>query len=777
MNGETNNTNKPIIPDDKGTPTPDVYQTTADSLDNLMREFSYYRRVMKIFNEGEGNVALKKRFLLKAIDEEWITAVENALPSIDVILRNPGRSLVEREELRPVEQTRRVSARSVQHLARHTDLINEIRPDGSVMPSRLLNVFQDDTVLTYENRFINTLISRLYAFVCVRVDAAEKYGADEKQSALSVDRTFTDGEKRGKISLTIEIDEKPEEGEVQKNHVFSSDLWKRAVKVKQLVCSYLDSDFIRQMGRNYVRPPVMRTNLLLKNTDFRNCLTLWEFLESYESAGCRTLIREDIENIPEDCAQEFYKTLAEQYVLFGKYVSNDFDRENMLDERVIDAIKYKIKTEPDPIDERDFTYTDKLPDKTPENTDALEELYDKTDFAVRVAIAADKLLFERKNEGPETKKNPRFLYRYSFLARLILAGDPAQEYYTQIKNYLLSYKKVSARISWNHEQFSAGRKKFARLKMKGKTLFLFLPLDATLQKEKYRLVDVSDRAADGGFLSALRVRSERGVKYAKQLIDAVMAAEGIEKLAVQRHKDYHLPYATREELLTRVPPLIKIVGKKTLKPDAAPCGPSAQGTGEDLNAFPADHAKKPLLRYRYSFLARFIQSDENVQAAYGKIKNRILSYKNVRSATAWSHERFYYGRQTVMTIKIRGKSMFLSFALSLSDYVGTKYRLTDLTKEGKTPVLPVMFKVRSLRSVKYAEDLIDDVMKKYGVKREEKRPVNYSRGYMSTEELLNLPEPLVKKIGDGGVELPFPTAAVQKGGGNEKTEESENAKE
>ena len=48
MNGETNNTNKPIIPDDKGTPTPDVYQTTADSLDNLMREFSYYRREMKI---------------------------------------------------------------------------------------------------------------------------------------------------------------------------------------------------------------------------------------------------------------------------------------------------------------------------------------------------------------------------------------------------------------------------------------------------------------------------------------------------------------------------------------------------------------------------------------------------------------------------------------------------------------------------------------------------------------------------------------------------------
>ncbi|MGN1077268.1 MAG: hypothetical protein ACI4ST_02015, partial [Candidatus Gallimonas sp.] len=390
----------------------------------------------------------------------------------------------------------------------------------------------------------------------------------------------------------------------------------------------------------------------------------------------------------------------------------------------------------------------------------LKDLYDKTDYAVRVAIAADKLLYEKQSETLD-RKIPAFRYRYSFLARLILAGDPAQEYYTQIKNHLLSYRKVGSRISWNHEQFSAGRKKCARMKMKGKTLYLYLPLEANLQEEKYRLADVSG-AADGGFPSLLRVRSERGVKYAKELIDAVMAAAGIEKNPAYQQADYHLPYATREELAKRVPPLVKIAGEQPSAADILPVGKpeEAQKSAEDEARSPSAPAQ-PLLRYRYSFLARFIQADENVQAAYGRIKNRILSYKNVKSATAWGHERFYYGRKTVMTLKIRGKSVLLFLALSPDDYVGTKYRIKDLTSEGKSPALPVSFKVRSSRSVKYAEDLIDDAMKKCGAEWEEERTVNYSRGYMSTEELLNLPEPLVKKI-DSGVGISFQTAEGRK---------------
>ncbi|MDD6033229.1 MAG: DUF2357 domain-containing protein, partial [Oscillospiraceae bacterium] len=306
MDGKINNTDKPNTQAQVASSTSDEAMNAPDYVEEIFRN---YRQVMELFKEGEGKVQLKKRFMLKMLDEEWIKIIEDTIPSLDVIIRRPGRTLLENEELRPIEQTRRVTSRSIQHLSQHTDLINEIRRDGTVMPSKLLNVFQDETVLTYENRFINTLISRLYAFVCVRVDAAEECGVDEKLSTLSFDQSFTDGEKQGKISLKIQLSEKPRENEVVKNYVYTSDLWKRALRLRRLVSSYMSSDFVQQMGKNYVHPPVMRTNMLLKNVDFRQCLTLWEFLESYENVGYQTLIQEELESVTDECAKEFYQTL------------------------------------------------------------------------------------------------------------------------------------------------------------------------------------------------------------------------------------------------------------------------------------------------------------------------------------------------------------------------------------------------------------------------------------------------------------------------------------
>lgn len=746
MDGEISKTEKTNPQTQTAASTQDADRSASDYVQETLRN---YRQVMELFEEGEGKVQLKKRFMLKMLDEEWVKIIEDTIPSLDVITRNPRRLLQEDEELRPIEQTRRVTPRSIQHLSQHTDLINEIRRDGTVMPSKLLNVFQDETILTYENRFINTLLNRLYAFVCVRVDAAEECGVDEKLSTLSFDRSFTDGEKQGKISLQIQVSETPRENEVVKNHVYTSDLWKRALRLRRLVSSYMSSEFVQQMGKNYVRPPVMRTNMLLKNVDFRQCLTLWEFLESYENVGYQALIQEDLESVSDECAKDFYQTLAQQYVLFQKHVNNSFEPENALDSRTADeAVPYTLESELDPIDERDFTYTDKLPDKTPENIDELIALQEKCDLAVRVAVAADAIVFEKKRR----ERKPLFRYRYSFLARLILAGNPTQDFYTEIKNCLLSYQKVKSRVSWNHELFTAGRKKCARLNVKGKTVYVYLPINPDAGDNKYRLTDLSDTASSKDFPCLLRVKSARGAKRAKELIDAVMATLEIAKLPEPQYVDYHLPHATREEMVARSPQLVKIVGGDDVPTTDLPveeAQKSVQGGVADEGKHGiavADVGNEIKYRYRYSFLARLIQSDEDLQSFYGELKNYILSYHKVKCSPAWGHENFRYGRKTLLQIKIRGKSAVLYFALSPSEYAGTKYRIKDLSAEGKTPALPVMFKVKSARAVKNAKHLIDDVMNNFGAQKGELPSVDYSQKYMSTEDLLNLSKPLVKAV-------------------------------
>ena len=86
----------------------------------------------------------------------------------------------------------------------------------------------------------------------------------------------------------------------------------------------------------------------------------------------------------------------------------------------------------------------------------------------------------------------------------------------------------------------------------------------------------------------------------------------------------------------------------------------------------------------------------------------------------------------------------LYLALSPSDFVGSKYRLKDLSENDKTPALPVLLKVRSERGVKYAKELIDDVMKKAGAVFQSLPEEDYRCDYMTTEELAALPVPLVK---------------------------------
>ncbi len=793
MDGEIKNTDNLILPDENKELTPDGNQNTAEDvftgtvtdLENLVKKFSYYQNVMGFFKEGEGVVELKKRFMLKMIDEEWVRMIEDTIPSLDVIIRNPGRLLQEEEELRPIEQTRKVTSRSIIHLSQHTDLINEIRKDGTVMPAKLMNVFQDETVLTYENRFINTLINRLYAFVCVRVDAAEECGTDEKLSTLSFDQTFNEGEKHGKISLKIEIAEKPKEYEVVKNYIYTSDLWKRVLRLRRLVTSYMDSGFAHSVGKNYVRPPVMRTNVLLKNVDFRQCLTLWEFLESYENLGYETLIQEDVENVSDDLLKDFYNSLAEQYVLFQKHVRNYFDFDNALDMRgPVGLLPVEIKDELDPLSLREYDFTQKIPDGEPPAID-LTEKEEEIDFAVRVALAVDDFIVQEEQDNDEEAEledgKILYRYRYSFMSRLILAGDPTQDFYTEVKNYLLSFQRVKSRVSWNHESFNAGRKKCARLNVKGKTLFLYIPVDIEEMDKKYHLQDASDSKSNKDYPALLRIRSDRGVKWAKELIDIVMQSLGIEKLENPEYIDYHMPYATREEMAAWDPPLVKIIGEdgkeltfdkpetdektsEELLEETASENEEIAATDEDLDndvdsdddfdddedesgiGSPVDLLTDNIVtyRYRYSFTARLIQADEKLQSFYGEVKNYILSYDKVRSSIAWGHESFRFGRNTLIKFKIRGKSLAVFFALNPTDYVDTKYNLKDLTTEDNVPQLPLVLKVRSGRGVKWAKELIDDVMKAFGAVQGNIPEVDYSREYMTTEQLMNLPKPLVK---------------------------------
>jgi len=156
-------------------------------------------------------------------------------------------------------------------------------------------------------------------------------------------------------------------------------------------------------------------------------------------------------------------------------------------------------------------------------------------------------------------------FRSSFQSRLIQSEQDVQDFYTAIKNALLSYKGVKARTSWNLESFNKGRIQCAKVNIKGKTLLVYLNLDPKQYNEnKYHFTDMSDKPKFDQVPLMMKVRSDRALRYTIELIEEVMKNNGIE-FSKAADVDYHMPYESTEELAKRG--LVKVILPKGMKLD------------------------------------------------------------------------------------------------------------------------------------------------------------------------------------------------------------------
>lgn len=142
-----------------------------------------------------------------------------------------------------------------------------------------------------------------------------------------------------------------------------------------------------------------------------------------------------------------------------------------------------------------------------------------------------------------TEGKDRVHYDRSFTAKIIQLKDDSKEWYTHVKNELLSYQKVKGRVSWKRETFRLGRSAVARFVVRGKTLCLLLAVEpAGFTGTKFNVEDVSAVAATADTPCLYRIKSARRAKYAKELIGAVMKELAIRKDPNFEPQDYYVAY-------------------------------------------------------------------------------------------------------------------------------------------------------------------------------------------------------------------------------------------
>ena len=278
-----------------------------------------YESFRSSLSHSRSTIALNRRILEKDIDVSWVEAIETGLVSIDNVIRNPSKTIINVEEVVPIALSKKITVDSVKHLAQHTDLIQSVDPEtGKITPSKVLNIHKEESYLTYENKFVNTLIDRLFIFVNKRYEKLKAVSSSEEVFAMEYNTAFESGSGR-KMKMTLNIETSDSLEAADEN---GSTLWDRVEKIRMIVESYKSSPFCQQMGQNYIRPPVMRTNAIMKNVDLKACLVLWQFIEGYDKTGYEINVSDSAQKPDKEYVENLYDLSALNLLLFRSFTQD-----------------------------------------------------------------------------------------------------------------------------------------------------------------------------------------------------------------------------------------------------------------------------------------------------------------------------------------------------------------------------------------------------------------------------------------------------------------------
>lgn len=237
-----------------------------------------------LFNElqqGEKTIYNKTVRETKIFDGNFLDVVIGAYPSLLKICRDPKKTLAYMQEVVAMEKAKKVDSESIRHLASHTQYIRDINEQNEVIPSKILSTYAEDNIGIYENRFIKSLINRVIVFLDTRLklmdENLESISADEiryKNNIKLLHRKI-DLEMNIKISNEI-LDETQKARELFDKTKNALDKY-RALKgtgLYQAVAKLKD-----------VVPPIMKTNIILHNPDFKIAYNLWLYIDRTTEVG------------------------------------------------------------------------------------------------------------------------------------------------------------------------------------------------------------------------------------------------------------------------------------------------------------------------------------------------------------------------------------------------------------------------------------------------------------------------------------------------------------
>ena len=298
----------------------DLYTSFSEQMKPIQEDSRYFRYLFEMAQASGTTIEQQREELVKVVDEEWISMIEDSLDAINTIIENPRRFITTEEEVVPVSLAKKISADSVRHLSQNTQFLAP-SDDGDVHPTRILNVSTVETYDLYENRFIYHLIQRLLTFVDKRTDVIFWSTGNEIRNRFKMHSKIDDAYEE--IEYNVEMTVKNRQSFAE-NDADNMDVFMRIDRVRRLVMALRGASFCQIMnGCSAVRSPIQRTNLIMKDPNYRKCYQLWQFMERYDKVGYNIDVQQQALAFDDEYMVQMYTNLINNYTVFKSLTDDE----------------------------------------------------------------------------------------------------------------------------------------------------------------------------------------------------------------------------------------------------------------------------------------------------------------------------------------------------------------------------------------------------------------------------------------------------------------------
>lgn len=273
----------------------------------------------KLAQNGRQSEKLAGVYYHVHIDEDWISRIERGIPHLEAAIREDRQFIKTEGNVTPIERVRKVSRSSVEHLARHSEMITHKPAEGDDLIPDKLQVFENESnFAVYENRVLYMVLCYTRDFLDYRYAQILK-AWKERNNEMSFQKTLR--MQGGNLEFSLMLRDSADTlGDEEGN----AERIARIENAYGEICGFLTTPLMKEVAfAPMVTPPITRTNVLRMDVHFREVVSLYDYLSTYSGDGY-TLERHETSKSP--FSEEMEREINE-VILYSLYLNEKYGRD------------------------------------------------------------------------------------------------------------------------------------------------------------------------------------------------------------------------------------------------------------------------------------------------------------------------------------------------------------------------------------------------------------------------------------------------------------------